>query len=193
MPLAEEALAEGWQRSARVSLIDRHGRVISNFHTIPLPAMGQKEASGWVFDKEAAANNVCIVRPARSSRRMRVLLHRVETERHVRGAGQVVPPEEDGGEGSEAGATLCVELLTERGGTECVACMKLPLGSCFSVIKKAGKSRKIVPLSPALLGGGVLTAESLGEANDGMEGAKKGKTPPAHHLELEISKTTRCA
>ena len=105
----------------------------------------------------------------------------------------MVPPEEDGGEGSEAGATLCVELLTERGGTECVACMKLPLGSCFSVIKKAGKSRKIVPLSPALLGGGVLTAESLGEANDGMEGAKKGKTPPAHHLELEISKTTRCA
>ena len=73
------------------------------------------------------------------------------------------------------------------------AAAKQQLKRLDAAIKKAGKSRKIVPLSPELLGGGVLTAESLGEANDGMQGAKKGKTPPAHHLELEISKTTRCA
>lgn len=163
VPTAPEALDQGWQRTARVSLIDKHGRVISNFHSVPLPALGQKEPTGWVFDKKAAASNVCIV----------------------------VPPEEDGGEGSVE-SSLCVELLTEHGGSECVACMKLPLATCFAVIKKAGKSRKVVTLTPQLLGGGVLRGEALGAENDGMSaGGKKGKTPPDHHLELEISKTTR--
>lgn len=163
VPTAPEALDQGWQRMARVSLIDKHSRVISNFHSIPLPALGQKEPTGWVFDKKAAASNVCIV----------------------------VPPEEDGGEGSVE-SSLCVELLTEHGASECVACMKLPLATCFAVIKKAGKSRKVVTLTPQLLGGGVLSGAALGAENDGMSaGGKKGKTPPAHHLELEISKTTR--
>ena len=163
VPTAPEALDEGWQRIARVSLIDKHSRVISNFHSVPLPALGQKEPTGWVFDKKAAASNVCIV----------------------------VPPEEDGGEGSVE-SSLCVELLTEHGGPECVACIKLPLATCFAVIKKAGKSRKVVTLTPQLHGGGVLSGAPLGAENDGMSaGGKKGKTPPEHHLELEISKTTR--
>ena len=163
VPTAPEALDEGWQRIARVSLIDKHARVISNFHSVPLPALGQKEPTAWVFDKKAAASNVCIV----------------------------VPPEEDGGEGSVE-SSLCVELLTEHGSPECVACIKLPLATCFAVIKKAGKSRKVVTLTPQLRGGGVLYGAPLGAENDGMSaGEKKGKTPPEHHLELEISKTTR--
>ena len=97
-------------RSARASIVDARGRLISNLHRIPLSeAAAQPAGTTWAFDAEAAANQMCLT---------------------------VAPQEDLGEDGAGVGSAFCVELLLGDAVTTRLAFAKLPLTKCFEAARE---------------------------------------------------------